>query len=249
MPVAAYRRFVASIRAVLNPGVLMIGFVVLATVVAVEATMSPSIRRRHTAAVSTAAVTPRPSVLPAGRAATRPHPGGSAGAEPHPVPATPPPSPSSSFAISSAPATPPVPPIVLPTNTITSPVPVPVKAPAPPPSGRDIAVDYALAQLGKPYVWGAAGDGAFDCSGLVMRAWESAGVFLPRTTYEMAKVGHRVSRDDLLPGDLVFNNSFGHVQLYLGDGNIIEAPHSGAVVRIGPLASSANAYVRVSDGL
>ncbi|MGC9670658.1 C40 family peptidase [Planosporangium sp. 12N6] len=114
------------------------------------------------------------------------------------------------------------------------------------PTGADAAVAYARRQVGKPYLWGATGPSAFDCSGLVMRAWQAGGVRLPRTTFEQAKVGRRITRSQLLPGDLVFTNNFGHVQLYIGAGAIIEAPHAGASVRIGSLPSRVDAYQRVA---
>jgi cell wall-associated NlpC family hydrolase len=112
-----------------------------------------------------------------------------------------------------------------------------------------VAVAYALRQLGKPYVFGAAGDSSFDCSGLVMRAWQAAGVSLPRTTYEMARIGSRISRGQLQPGDLAFLYNYGHVALYIGDGNMVEAPNSRSVVRIRPLPSGVDAYVRVSNAV
>ena len=66
------------------------------------------------------------------------------------------------------------------------------------------AVAWALAQRGKPYVWGAEGPNAYDCSGLTMRAWQHAGIHIPRVTYDQWKTGRHVSRDQLQPGDLVF---------------------------------------------
>jgi cell wall-associated NlpC family hydrolase len=109
------------------------------------------------------------------------------------------------------------------------------------------AIAYAKQQLGKPYRWGDTGHPGFDCSGLVMKAWQAGGVYLPRTTYQMARVGTRLGRWQLQPGDLVFSNNFGHVQLYLGDGRIIEAARPGTVVHIGwlPYANRVNAYMRV----
>jgi cell wall-associated NlpC family hydrolase len=109
------------------------------------------------------------------------------------------------------------------------------------------AIAYALRQRGTPYRWGGTGNGGFDCSGLVMRAWQAGGVYLPRTTYRMALLGRRVARYQLRPGDLVFSNNFDHVQLYLGGGRIVEAAHSGTVVHTGPLPypSRVNAYLRV----
>lgn len=114
--------------------------------------------------------------------------------------------------------------------------------------GAAAAVGYALAQLGVPYRWGGAGNGGFDCSGLVMRAWEAGGVQLPHNAAAQAHAGVRITRDQLRPGDLVLSNGFGHVQLYIGGGQVVEAPHTGAVVRITALPSSAqvDAYVRIS---
>jgi cell wall-associated NlpC family hydrolase len=113
------------------------------------------------------------------------------------------------------------------------------------PAGTAIA--FARAQLSKPYVWGGTGPVGFDCSGLVMRAWQAAGVTLPRTTYDQVNAGTRITRGQLLPGDLVFTNNDGHVQLYIGSGRVIQAPHTGAVVRVSPLApgTQVDAYVRV----
>ncbi|MFE3491547.1 NlpC/P60 family protein [Streptomyces sp. NPDC059175] len=95
------------------------------------------------------------------------------------------------------------------------------------------AVDYAYAALGKPYVWGATGPSAYDCSGLTQAAWRSAGVSLPRTTYTQINAGRSVSRSQLAPGDLVFFYSgISHVGLYIGGGRMIHAPRPGAPVRI-----------------
>ncbi|WP_235485255.1 C40 family peptidase [Streptomyces roseoverticillatus] len=98
------------------------------------------------------------------------------------------------------------------------------------------AVAFAYAALGKPYVWGATGPAAFDCSGLTQAAWQAAGVSLPRTTYTQINAGRRVSRSALAPGDLVFFYSgISHVGLYVGGGKMIHAPHPGAPVRIAPV--------------
>ncbi|MFD7919094.1 NlpC/P60 family protein [Streptomyces sp. NPDC059740] len=98
------------------------------------------------------------------------------------------------------------------------------------------AVAYAYAALGKPYVWGATGPSAFDCSGLTQAAWRAAGVSLPRTTYTQINVGRRVGRAELSPGDLVFFYSgVSHVGIYVGGGQMIHAPHPGAPVRLAPL--------------
>ncbi|MCX4512731.1 C40 family peptidase [Streptomyces sp. NBC_01619] len=98
------------------------------------------------------------------------------------------------------------------------------------------AVAYAYGALGKPYVWGATGPSAFDCSGLTQAAWRSAGVSLPRTTYTQINAGQRVPRSQLAPGDLVFFYSgVSHVGLYIGGGRMIHAPRAGAPVRIAPI--------------
>jgi len=98
------------------------------------------------------------------------------------------------------------------------------------------ALSYAYGKLGSPYVWGATGPNAFDCSGLVQAAYRSAGVSLPRTTYAQIGAGHRVSRSELLPGDLVFFYSgVSHVGIYVGNGQMIHAPNPSAPVRLAPI--------------
>ena len=111
------------------------------------------------------------------------------------------------------------------------------RASAPPPTpGRPRAVAFAYGELGRPYVWGATGPNAFDCSGLTQAACRAAGVSLPRTTYTQINAGQRVSRSELAPGDLVFFYSgISHVGLYIGDGQMIHAPHPGAPVRMAPI--------------
>ncbi len=111
------------------------------------------------------------------------------------------------------------------------------RAPVAAPAGRaSAALSFARAQLGKPYVWGATGPSAYDCSGLTQAAWRAAGVSLPRTTYTQINAGRRVSRSELAPGDLVFFYSgISHVGLYIGGGQMIHAPRPGAPVRIAPI--------------
>ncbi|MFE0044141.1 C40 family peptidase [Streptomyces albireticuli] len=99
------------------------------------------------------------------------------------------------------------------------------------------AVAYAYSALGKPYVWGATGPSAFDCSGLAQAAWRAAGVSLPRTTYTQINAGRRISRGALAPGDLVFFYSgVSHVGIYVGGGRMIHAPHPGAPVRVASIS-------------
>ncbi|MFJ5301381.1 NlpC/P60 family protein [Streptomyces sp. NPDC088350] len=105
-----------------------------------------------------------------------------------------------------------------------------------PDSRAAAAVSYAYQKLGSPYVWGATGPNAFDCSGLVQAAYNSAGVSLPRTTYAQINAGQRVSRSELRPGDLVFFYSgISHVGIYVGDGQMIHAPNPTAPVRLAPI--------------
>lgn len=99
-------------------------------------------------------------------------------------------------------------------------------APAAAPNARAArAVSFAYDSLGLPYVWGATGPSAYDCSGFTQAAWRSGGVSLPRTTYTQINAGTRVSRSQLEPGDLVFFYSgISHVGLYVGNGMMIHAP-------------------------
>ncbi|GHF13485.1 NlpC/P60 family protein [Streptomyces fumanus] len=109
-------------------------------------------------------------------------------------------------------------------------------APAVPDSRAAAAVSYAYAKLGSPYVWGATGPDAFDCSGLVQAAYRAAGVSLPRTSYAQIGAGRRVSRTELRPGDLVFFYSgVSHVGIYVGNGRMIHAPNPAAPVRLAPV--------------
>ena len=102
-------------------------------------------------------------------------------------------------------------------------------------SSSRVAAAYAAAQskLGSPYVYGASGPSSFDCSGLTQWAYAQAGVSLPRTTYDQAKIGTRInSQSDLKVGDLVFfYNDLHHVGLYAGNGQVLHAPRTGTVVR------------------
>jgi cell wall-associated NlpC family hydrolase len=101
----------------------------------------------------------------------------------------------------------------------------------------DKAVAFAFAQLGCPYVYGSTGPCAdgFDCSGLVMSAWASAGVTIPRDTYEQWAALPHISASDLQPGDLLYYNGIGHVAMYVGGGMIIDAPTPGRDVEEIPM--------------
>jgi peptidoglycan DL-endopeptidase CwlO len=99
------------------------------------------------------------------------------------------------------------------------------------------AVRYAYAQLGKPYVWGGAGPNSFDCSGLTMMAWNAAGVSLPHNAAMQQSDIPAVSLSALQPGDLIFFGSPAfHVGIYVGGGNMIQAPHTGADVEVTPVS-------------
>ncbi|HYT25718.1 MAG TPA: NlpC/P60 family protein, partial [Actinomycetota bacterium] len=95
------------------------------------------------------------------------------------------------------------------------------------------AIRYAYAQLGKPYVWGATGPAAFDCSGLTLMAWAQAGVALPHFAAAQFAIGRPVTRSELQPGDLIFRNSpISHVAIYVGSGLQIAATHTGSTVKL-----------------
>lgn len=96
-----------------------------------------------------------------------------------------------------------------------------------------IAVKTALAQIGKPYKWGGSGPSSFDCSGLTSYAWRAAGVSLPHNSRMQYNATTRVSMKNLQPGDLLFFYSpISHVGIYIGDGQMVDAPYSGKDVRV-----------------
>lgn len=95
------------------------------------------------------------------------------------------------------------------------------------------ALRAALTQTGKPYLWGAAGPDSFDCSGLIVWAYAQEGISLPHYTGSLWNDGQHISRDNLEPGDLIFFDAdISHVGIYLGNGVMVDAPHSGSVVRV-----------------
>ena len=108
------------------------------------------------------------------------------------------------------------------------------------------AIAYAYNRLGTPYEWGGDGtDGLFDCSGLVQAAYTSVGITMPRTASEQWYTGPHVPVDQLQPGDLVFYatdlsnpGSIHHVGIYVGGGVMIDAPHTGAVIRFDPIGAA-----------
>ena len=99
------------------------------------------------------------------------------------------------------------------------------------------ALNFALAQLGKPYIWGGTGPTDYDCSGLMMASWGKAGVSLPRTAAAQYAAGTPVSTSDLQPGDLVFfYPGITHVGMYIGDGKFIHASSPRTGIKVSVLA-------------
>jgi cell wall-associated NlpC family hydrolase len=117
------------------------------------------------------------------------------------------------------------------------------------------AVRAALGQVGKPYRWGATGPGSFDCSGLTRFAYAHAGLTLPRTSRQQWSAGKHVQTEGLRPGDLVFwahdpadPSTIHHVGMYVGQGLMVHAPHTGALVRVDPLRPSGYAGATRPEG-
>jgi cell wall-associated NlpC family hydrolase len=122
-----------------------------------------------------------------------------------------------------------------------------------------IAVDWALAQVGTPYVWGGETPGVgFDCSGLVQAAYEAAGITLPRTAQAQYDATIKLAPDDPLePGDLVFfgggPTNITHVGIYIGNGQMVDAPYTGVDVRVESFPTTpgaswgTDAYVGATD--
>ena len=101
--------------------------------------------------------------------------------------------------------------------------------------GANKAVSYAYAQLGKPYQWAAAGPNSFDCSGLTMMAWEQAGIYFPHLAQDQFNLTKPVPVSSAIPGDLIFfgtPSSVDHVGIYIGNGQMIDAPQTGENVSI-----------------
>ncbi|MEU4345207.1 C40 family peptidase [Nocardia sp. NPDC023852] len=117
------------------------------------------------------------------------------------------------------------------------PAPAPLPFFAPKTSAGEVALDAAMSKVGAPYVYGAAGPDAFDCSGLVQWSYRQAGMELPRTSGAQLASGAPVSLDDLQRGDVVSFYGGGHSGLYAGDGNIVHASTSGTPVQVAPISS------------
>ncbi|MCU1676192.1 MAG: hypothetical protein JWM93_950 [Frankiales bacterium] len=114
-------------------------------------------------------------------------------------------------------------------------------------NSAQIAIKWAYKELGKPYVWGADGPNTFDCSGLTQFIYAKAGIYLPHFTGAQWNVGRHVSYSELQPGDLVFfHPDHHHVGIYIGNGQMINAPHTGDVVRVAPVWATFSGAVRVA---
>lgn len=99
------------------------------------------------------------------------------------------------------------------------------------------AADAALSKVGSPYVYGATGPSAFDCSGLVQWAYQQVGLSVPRTSYQQASAGQSVPVGALQPGDVVSFYGGSHTGIYIGNGNIVHASTSSQPVKVAPLDS------------
>lgn len=179
----------------------------------------PASEPSSTAPTPAAPASPSPAPSPAPTREPAPAPSPTTPSRPAPAPTQPP-------APAPAPSLPPAP------------------APQPPPSSTAAAraaLDWARTQLGKPYVWGAAGPHGYDCSGLTQTAFARAGVSIPRTTGAQYRATTRVPVDELQPGDLIFYSSNGaasgiyHVAFYAGDGMRLHAPSPGKTVELVPM--------------
>jgi cell wall-associated NlpC family hydrolase len=106
-----------------------------------------------------------------------------------------------------------------------------------PSSGRAAsAVDAVRTAVGAPYSWGSAGPSSFDCSGLMVWAYQRAGVALPRTSQGQMHAGQQVPLNQIRPGDLViYHGDASHVGMYVGNGQVVHAPHPGSRVRYDPV--------------
>ena len=183
---------------------------------------------------------------------TQPPPGGGTGTPADPPPTTPP---ASTPPAGDPPATTPpasTPPATTPPATTPPPsTPPPSTPPSADPYGLGTgsqrgsadqglaAVAWAQQQVGKPYVYGASGPDSFDCSGLTMRAWAAAGVAINRSSRDQYRQVYKITYDSMRPGDLIFYGTVAsdpgsvyHVAMYIGNGQVVEAPRPGIPVRI-----------------
>jgi len=124
-------------------------------------------------------------------------------------------------------------------------LPWPFGSPPAPAGGGDraVVVQAALTQVGSSYVWGGAAPGGFDCSGLVMWAFQQAGISLPHSSQAQSQGGQPVALSDLQPGDvLTFYSDASHAGIYIGDGLMVHSSTYGVPVRVVPMTSSGPIY-------
>ncbi|HET8768402.1 MAG TPA: C40 family peptidase [Pedococcus sp.] len=107
---------------------------------------------------------------------------------------------------------------------------------------RGAVIDLAKQFVGTPYVWGGAQPGGFDCSGLIQYAMKQAGISVPRVSWDQLAMGQRTDISKLQPGDFIGFGDGGHIALYLGGGQILEAPRTGLDVRVRSLGQGENAW-------
>jgi peptidoglycan DL-endopeptidase CwlO len=116
--------------------------------------------------------------------------------------------------------------------------PVPLRSQKRPTLGQRVAA-LAVREVGVPYRWGGMSPtSGFDCSGLVYWAYARLGVDVPHSSYALYSLGRPVARSRMKPGDLLFFYSLGHVGIYLGRGQMVHAPHTGARVQVVSLRQS-----------
>jgi cell wall-associated NlpC family hydrolase len=123
-------------------------------------------------------------------------------------------------------------------SVVRTAAPAPTATAVPASGGAAAAVQFAMAQVGEAYVYGAAGPDAWDCSGLTMMAWAQAGVSLPHSSSAQYSSGPHIAESDLQPGDLVFYYSpISHVGMYIGNGMIVNAENPSVGVKVTSLHS------------
>lgn len=119
----------------------------------------------------------------------------------------------------------------------------PYNGPLPSGAGNAEAVRIMMKFQGVPYVWGGESPSGFDCSGLATYAYRQIGKDVPHYTYAIWEKFPQVPFDQLQVGDMVFFHALGHMGIYIGNGMMIHAPHTGDVVRVAPLADRMDSYV------
>ena len=107
------------------------------------------------------------------------------------------------------------------------------------------ALEWGYTQLGKPYATGGTGPNAYDCSGFTQAAFAAVGVSIPRTSFSQPAAGIPVPMHSLQPGDLVFSYGFGHVGIYVGNGQIVNSLNYGIPVSVSPIYGGFSGAVRV----